>query len=107
MRGMVASSSRNVPPSWGQNIRQEPAKRQTGTQRPFLSAAAPSSDSEPIDCPGRHAGPVFARPAAQERPSIKPLARRSGPTILATLAILIALVAEAVAQAGGAWLLVV
>src|SRR5438552_1674491 len=68
MRGMVASSSRNVPPSWGQNIRQEPAKRQTGTRRPFLSAAAPSSDSEPIDCPGRHAGRVFAGPAAQERP---------------------------------------
>jgi len=52
------------------------------------------------------AGFLLVQPPRRD-PSIKPLARRSGPTILATLAILIALVAEAVAQAGGGWLLVV
>ena len=51
------------------------------------------------------AGFLLVQPPRRD-PSIKPLARRSGPSILATLAILIALVAEAVAQAGG-WLLVV
>jgi len=52
------------------------------------------------------AGFLLVQPPRRDQ-SIKPLAPRSGPTILATVAILIALVAEAVAQAGGGWLLVV